>query len=157
LLGSLAKADAQNASASITPTHRTDQPPRRLGTVFTPPLWCRFEFRASLIAITLGQKSDILGHQWCPHYLIGPKEVLQPKIGKTRFCFFASAASRCSEFLIDGGSRFPLRVFLQQAGGVKPSLVIPEEFAPPIRPRVFLQYFVKRVKRIGAVAFVLQT
>src|SRR5437899_12351476 len=82
--------------------------------------------------------------------------MLQPKIGKTGFCFLASAASRCSEFLIDGSGRFPLRVFLQQAPGVKPGLVIPEEFAPPIWTRVFLQYFVERGKRIGALASLLQ-
>src|SRR5438094_230464 len=58
--------------------------------------------------------------------------MLQSKIGKTRFCFFAPATSRSSEFLIDGSSRFPLRVFLQQPRGVKPSLVIPEQFALPI-------------------------
>src|SRR5881394_4243877 len=83
--------------------------------------------------------------------------MLQAKIGKTRFCFFASATSRSSEFLIDGSSRFPFRVFLQQPRRVKPSLIIPEQFAPPIRARVFLQYFVKRGKRRGALAFLLQT
>jgi hypothetical protein len=31
LLGSEANADAQNASARKTPTHRTDQPPKQLG------------------------------------------------------------------------------------------------------------------------------
>jgi len=37
LLGSAANADAQNANASATLAHRTDQPPKRLGllTVFT--------------------------------------------------------------------------------------------------------------------------
>src|ERR1700757_916156 len=83
--------------------------------------------------------------------------MLQAKIGKTRFCFFASAPSRGRQFLIDGGGRFPLRIFLQQARSVKPSLVIPEEFAPPIRTRVFLQYFVKSRKRIGALGSLLQT
>src|SRR5438552_16090075 len=83
--------------------------------------------------------------------------MFQAKIGKTRFCFFAPAASRCSEFVIDGSSRFPLRVFLQQPCGVKSSLVIPEQFAPPIGARVLLQYFVKRGKRRGALAFFLQT
>src|SRR5438874_1994905 len=58
--------------------------------------------------------------------------MFQAKIGKTRFCFFAPAASRCSEFVIDGSSRFPLRVFLQQPCGVKSSLVIPEHYALPI-------------------------
>src|SRR4029077_20805764 len=93
----------------------------------------------------------------CSFRLIRPKEVLQAKIGKTRFCFFASAPSGSSEFLIDGSRRFPLRIFLQQARSVKPSLVIPEEFAPPIGTRVFLQYFVKSGKRIGALAFLFQT
>jgi hypothetical protein len=40
--------------------------------------------------------------------LIRPEEMLQPKIGKPPFCFFAPAASRRSEFLIDRSSRFPL-------------------------------------------------
>src|SRR5882724_4769118 len=88
---------------------------------------------------------------------ICPKEMLQSKIGKTGFCFFATAASGSSEFLIDGSGRFPLRIFLQQARGVKSGLVMPEEFAPPIWTPLFLQYFIKRGKRIGALAFLLQT
>jgi hypothetical protein len=49
----------------------------------------------------------------CSLRSIRPEEMLQAKIGKTRFCFFAPATSRCSEFLIDRSSRFPLRIFLQ--------------------------------------------
>lgn len=49
----------------------------------------------------------------CSLRSIRPEEMLQAKIGKTRFCFFASGASRCSQFLIDRSSRFPLRIFLQ--------------------------------------------
>src|SRR5204862_7621244 len=83
--------------------------------------------------------------------------MLQSKIGKTRFCFFAPATSSSSEFLIDGSSRFPLRVFLQQPRGDKPSLVLPAQFAPPIPARVSLQPFVKRGKRRGSLVFLLQT
>ncbi len=48
----------------------------------------------------------------CSLRSIRPKEMLQAKIGKTRFCFVAPAASRRSKFLIDSSGRFPLRIFL---------------------------------------------
>jgi hypothetical protein len=45
-------------------------------------------------SVILGQQTEIFGH--ARSRLIRPKEVLQAKIGKTRFCFFASAPPRGS-------------------------------------------------------------
>src|SRR5438876_10360433 len=57
----------------------------------------------------------------CSLRLVRPEEMLQAKIGKTRFCFFAPASSCGGEFLIDSSSRFPLRIFLNQPRGYKSS------------------------------------
>jgi hypothetical protein len=46
-------------------------------------------------SVILGQQTEIFSHH-APLRLIRPKEVLQAKIGKTRFCFFAAAPSRGS-------------------------------------------------------------
>jgi hypothetical protein len=46
-------------------------------------------------SVILRQQTEIFGHH-APLRLIRPKEVLQAKIGKTRFCFFASVPSRGS-------------------------------------------------------------
>jgi hypothetical protein len=85
--------------------------------------WSAYYFHAVIViplrisckpisSVILRHKSDILRHS-TSFGLIRPEEMLQPKIGKPPFCFFAPAASRCSEFLIDRSSRFPLRIFLQ--------------------------------------------
>jgi hypothetical protein len=62
LLGSLANADAQNASASTAHAHRTDQPQLRLSLVFIA-VWILLSpgIFASSIKRHLGQRSDVAG------------------------------------------------------------------------------------------------
>ena len=42
-----------------------------------------------------------------------PKKTFEANVVQTRFCFFATAASGCDEFIVNRDGRFPLRVFLQ--------------------------------------------
>jgi len=44
---------------------------------------------------------------------VRPEEMFEANVVQTRFCFFATAASGCNEFVIDRDGGFPLRIFLQ--------------------------------------------
>src|SRR5438876_6660731 len=87
---------------------------------------------------------------------VGPKEVFEPNIVQTRFCFFATAASGCDELIIDRDGRFPLRIFLQQSRCVESGLIIPEQLATLTGARLVLQNFIKRRQRAGSIAFFLE-
>src|ERR1044071_4632121 len=91
-----------------------------------------------------------------PHS-IGPKKVFQAEMIQPGLCLFASVATRRSQAFINRSRGFPFRLFLQESGGIKSGLVIPEKFTLPVFARFFVQNFIKRLERASAVFFLFQT
>jgi hypothetical protein len=73
-------------------------------------------------------------------------QMIQPGLG-----FITSVATRRGQALVNRSRGLPFRIFLQQPRGIKSGLVVPEEFTLFGWARFVLQYFVKRLKRSGAV------
>src|SRR5207253_9050674 len=84
------------------------------------------------------------------------QKVLETKAIQSLSRFIRARPARSRKFLVNGRSRFPFRVRLQQLAGIKARLVKPEKFMWPVWAHSLIDNGVKTGECGSAISFFFQ-